>query len=196
MNEKYCPVCGFEFQALHRRLMTGDMCPCCVFEFGVNDDLHGYSYADWREKWISAGCPWPAFDMKSKPNDWDPRKQLLNIGIVPHDYDANSAIAPPWDILKAETLERKRYYDNLFARAVGGLPESSLRIVARDDGSYGVYDPESGKLVIYDIDGVPELCVDLKGQNKTPREIDSYLNTQGALIQAIPRPRSAHVGEN
>ncbi|HEY5258195.1 MAG TPA: hypothetical protein VIJ12_07410 [Candidatus Baltobacteraceae bacterium] len=193
MIERYCPVCGFEFPAMKRPLLTGDMCGCCLFEFGVNDDLHGYSYADWREKWINAGCPWPVFGMKlkPKPNDWDPQRQLLNIGIVLLTCDKNSSIPPPWDVLKAKTRERKRYLDDIFERAVTGLPESSLRIFARNDGNYGVYDPESGAFGVYEPGGSLDWSVNLRTQGQTPQDIDSYLQAQGAPIQAIPRPSTA-----
>lgn len=88
----FCPVCGFKgLDENPEGLTLGflgsfEICPCCGTEFG-SDVYRGIlggvenSIHELRRKWIKAGFPW--FDDKfvKKPKDWDPVKQLTNIGV-------------------------------------------------------------------------------------------------------------------
>jgi hypothetical protein len=51
-----------------------DVCPCCGFEFG-NDDEPGTgaetaSFESYRADWIAGGCRW--FDERARPANWTP----------------------------------------------------------------------------------------------------------------------------
>jgi len=67
-----------------------EICRCCGFEYGCDDDDLGYTHEQWRQEWINGGMVWRRrfkdgiLTNESKeqpPLNWDPRKQLLNIGI-------------------------------------------------------------------------------------------------------------------
>lgn len=78
-----CSVCGY--MGLHepgRRehgYPSEEICACCGFQFGVTDDDRGFTYEQWRQKWIEGGMKWRWQDEPPLP-DWDPREQLRNIG--------------------------------------------------------------------------------------------------------------------
>ncbi len=80
MNEtEICPVCG------HAGLSDNyddiyDICLSCSFHFGVTDRDLGYNYKEWRDKWIQDGMTWRG-NKNLKPKNWDPKRQLLNIGV-------------------------------------------------------------------------------------------------------------------
>jgi len=79
-----CPVCGYPKLEEPPRSTAGggsyEICPSCGFEFGVTDDDRGHSDESWRHKWIRAGMPWD-WGRSKPPNDWDPVRQLKNIGV-------------------------------------------------------------------------------------------------------------------
>ncbi|MCB1215194.1 MAG: hypothetical protein KDK66_06940 [Deltaproteobacteria bacterium] len=79
--EYTCPICGYpNLEENPRSEADGpsyEICPCCAFEFGYDDDDQGYTYDQWREEWISAGMPWRG--SKEIPQNWDPKKQLENL---------------------------------------------------------------------------------------------------------------------
>lgn len=77
-----CPACGYPgLQELPRSPCTGggsyEICPSCGFEFGVTDDDLGYTYDDWRRRWVADGMPWRSQGIEPPPPDWDPGRQLL-----------------------------------------------------------------------------------------------------------------------
>lgn len=93
MNSNYyCPVCGFfseEFPVFEEdgnySRSFGEICPSCSFEYGVTDDNDGYTYQQWREKWIKEGMKWGSI-LNSKfpgifkaPEGWNPIEQMKNI---------------------------------------------------------------------------------------------------------------------
>ena len=58
-----CPVCGFpDLQdppsSSRARGGSYEICPSCGFEFGVTDDDLGFTYDQWRQRWIGRGMPW------------------------------------------------------------------------------------------------------------------------------------------
>ena len=84
----YCPVCGCELDFLpwDNGLPSDEICPCCYIQFGYEDSAGGEEeqkigiYARYRDYWIKQGMPWNSVGQECPPN-WDPRKQLQNIGI-------------------------------------------------------------------------------------------------------------------
>jgi transposase-like protein len=78
MNKVICPVCGYP--DLHSMaLATCEICSSCGFQFDVTDLDLGYTFEQWREKWIKEGIKFHW--RKDKPANWDPKRQLLNIGV-------------------------------------------------------------------------------------------------------------------
>jgi hypothetical protein len=107
----YCPACGFPGLArpAYARLgpppwihpgsppyhrWYGDpsyqVCPCCGFEPGNDDDSWGgsvqaQSFGDYLRDWISSGANW--LEESHKPRGWDLTRQLSDAGISvdPHE---------------------------------------------------------------------------------------------------------------
>jgi len=80
----FCPVCGFP--DLHEPPVGQDgsgsyeICPSCGFEFGVSDDDLGFTFEEWRRRWIALGMPWDSADIRQAPAGWNPVSQLAAIG--------------------------------------------------------------------------------------------------------------------
>jgi hypothetical protein len=94
MQALTCPVCGYpdldEPAYYENGAGSDDICPSCGFQFGYSDDSFGINdpetqtfHKQWREKWIAGGMKF-----KHPPSsgdkllNWDPVRQLLNIGII------------------------------------------------------------------------------------------------------------------
>lgn len=75
MSHFVCPVCGYpNLDEAPRSPSNGgsyEICPSCGFEFGVSDDDLGFTYAEWRQRWIDFGMKW----------GWDPVRQLRDAGL-------------------------------------------------------------------------------------------------------------------
>ena len=60
-----------------------DVCRCCGFEFGSDDEpvlgTTGDSFTEHLRVWISGGCPW--FQPEQRPADWSLEQQLRSAGI-------------------------------------------------------------------------------------------------------------------
>ena len=106
-QKNYCPCCGYpdlEMPAYenlgqppwfdhgsppycHRYgAASYDVCSCCGFEYGFDDDPGaslGDSFQEYRRNWIAEGAVW--FTPKRRPPDWDLQKQLQGIGILGND---------------------------------------------------------------------------------------------------------------
>jgi hypothetical protein len=78
-----CPVCGYPELGEPPRSPSGggsyEICPSCGFEFGVSDDDLGFSYDEWRQRWIALGMPWESSEVRPPPAGWDPLRQLLAV---------------------------------------------------------------------------------------------------------------------
>ncbi len=98
----YCPVCGYEMLEREDTFPWGKdgdsqsygICPSCGIEFGYQDltveilrngdDMHKRLdiYRKWRNDWIKNGMKYKHFDDEfPQPLNWDPIRQLKNIGI-------------------------------------------------------------------------------------------------------------------
>ena len=80
-----CPACGYPgLTEAPRSPTTGagsyEICPSCGFEFGVTDDDQGFSYEQWRQRWVERGMPWDSAGIEPPPNGWDPSAQLQRLG--------------------------------------------------------------------------------------------------------------------
>lgn len=79
-----CPVCGYDklLEAPYDKLgnPSYEICPCCNFEYGFDDDSEGYSFESYRTKWIDEGFKFS--DETDQPKDWNKNnmtRQLENI---------------------------------------------------------------------------------------------------------------------
>lgn len=84
MNKR-CFVCNYDglYEAPYdsRGVPSDEICPCCGFHYGYDDDdivPKELVYKEWREKWISSGCRWFSKGRQS-PEDWNPIEQLKKI---------------------------------------------------------------------------------------------------------------------
>jgi hypothetical protein len=78
-----CPVCGYDDlydPAYDNELGSLEICRSCNYQFGWSDDDQGYTHEEWRKLWIQKGMLWDE-GYSNPPENWDPKKQLLNIGI-------------------------------------------------------------------------------------------------------------------
>jgi len=83
-NKSYiCPVCGLDKLAEPLYNNTGDssyeICVCCGFEFGFDDDFKKQTHDSYRKQWLKNGANW--FNPKLKPINWNPEEQLKNLRI-------------------------------------------------------------------------------------------------------------------
>jgi hypothetical protein len=59
-----------------------DVCSCCGFEFGNDDDpgtAPPKTFKEYLINWITEGCVW--FDSQRRPLDWNLEEQLRKAGI-------------------------------------------------------------------------------------------------------------------
>jgi hypothetical protein len=79
-----CPVCGYD--GLQETAYDKDgnpsyeICACCGFEFGFDDESEGASHKEYRQKWLEDGANW--FSHDRKPDSWNLQEQLRRIGAV------------------------------------------------------------------------------------------------------------------
>ena len=83
MGENVCPVCGcgslVEPAFNERGVGSDDICPCCAFQFGLDDfpyEDRERLIAEWRERWVAGGCVWKYPSDGLPPEGWDPQAQL------------------------------------------------------------------------------------------------------------------------
>ena len=60
-----------------------DVCDCCGFEFGTDDEpgtAPPTSFREYLERWVEAGCKW--FDSQKLPRGWTLADQLRTAGIA------------------------------------------------------------------------------------------------------------------
>ena len=80
-----CLVCGYpDLKEQPRGESTGgsyEICPSCGFQFAVSDDDRGFTYEQWRQKWIDGGMVWDKGRTKP-PANWNPREQLRRVAPI------------------------------------------------------------------------------------------------------------------
>jgi hypothetical protein len=85
MSAFTCPVCGYPALEEAPRSSSGggsyEICPSCGFEFGVSDDDLGFSYAEWRQRWVDFGMKWWSIEIEPPPDGWDAKRQLEEAGL-------------------------------------------------------------------------------------------------------------------
>ncbi|SHK35157.1 hypothetical protein SAMN02745163_03655 [Clostridium cavendishii DSM 21758] len=78
-----CPVCGYNELDEKPYDLDGnpsyEICSCCGFEFGFDDDSEGESFESYRTKWLNKNAKW--FREKKKKENWNLEEQLKNINI-------------------------------------------------------------------------------------------------------------------
>jgi hypothetical protein len=78
-----CPVCGYPGLREDPRPSWGggsfEICPSCGFQFGVDDDDRGETFATWRARWIAEGMRWRSAG--PPPPGWEPAAQLRAAGL-------------------------------------------------------------------------------------------------------------------
>jgi hypothetical protein len=74
-----CAVCGWRYLNAPQRSTSGgashEICPSCGFESGHTDDDQGFTYEQWRERWVALGLSWSSVGTP-KPAGWNPVKDL------------------------------------------------------------------------------------------------------------------------
>lgn len=74
-----CPVCGYLGLVEPPRDQSGgaslEICPSCFFQFGYDDDDQGWTYLQWRQRWVERHCPWSSSG-QDPPEGWDGAVQL------------------------------------------------------------------------------------------------------------------------
>jgi len=81
-----CPVCGYNhlyeppYGNDNDDWGSDEICPSCGFQFGYTDRGKHISHDQWRQQWINRGMQWRGGGI-AEPSNWNPKKQLLNIGV-------------------------------------------------------------------------------------------------------------------
>lgn len=76
-----CPICGYDklleppYDECNNP--SYEICPCCGFEYGFDDQDRNFDFIAYREKWLLSGAKW--FQCQEKPDDWDLNVQLKNL---------------------------------------------------------------------------------------------------------------------
>jgi hypothetical protein len=70
-----CPVCGYD--KMEDPPENHEICPCCTTHFNYDD--YNTSHAELRKRWISKGKKFRV--VQFKPENWNPSRQLKNIGV-------------------------------------------------------------------------------------------------------------------
>ena len=108
-----CPVCGStSLDKPPRSANVGgsyEICPCCYFEFGYDDEAVGFSDDQWRRLRIAEGMPWSSRSRR-QPSDWGPVEQLSRAGLWP------IASASTGDAEDADWTRKRAKFRKLFDR--------------------------------------------------------------------------------
>ncbi len=91
VEKQYCYVCGFNLSQVHPlKIKLGTTCPCCVYEYGIDDTTYGHnSFTVYRNEWILKGLPFEG-TFSETATGWSleiATKQLLNLKeVILEDY--------------------------------------------------------------------------------------------------------------
>jgi hypothetical protein len=79
-----CLVCGFSELDVPQYNSHGEpmynICPCCGFQSGYDDDDRGLTFEEFRKEWLDGGNNWFS-SSTSKPLKWDLKEQLKRINV-------------------------------------------------------------------------------------------------------------------
>jgi hypothetical protein len=76
-NLEFCPVCGFPTHENDLFTSFGGTCPCCSFEFGVDESNYGDNpFVKYREKWVENGLK---FMSPTENPDWNLEEAIANL---------------------------------------------------------------------------------------------------------------------
>lgn len=85
MIKNICPVCGNDgLKEIPYRdgvRPSDEICSCCGYQFGYDDDSEGITHEQWRMRWIDEGMKWWSDVGRQPPAGWNPIEQLKNIGV-------------------------------------------------------------------------------------------------------------------
>ncbi|MCW5558721.1 MAG: hypothetical protein KIT22_12950 [Verrucomicrobiae bacterium] len=74
-----CLACGYPGLTENPRPKSGggsfEICPCCGYQFGVDDDDRGVTPSEHRQRWVATGAPWFSRATRPPPR-WSARVQL------------------------------------------------------------------------------------------------------------------------
>ncbi|WP_154890075.1 hypothetical protein [Longibaculum muris] len=76
-----CPICGYDklleppYDEYNNP--SYEICPCCGFEYGFDDQDQNFDFIAYRENWLLSGAKW--FLPQEKPDNWDLSAQLKNL---------------------------------------------------------------------------------------------------------------------
>ncbi len=83
INDLQCPVCGYAPLDEPPFSQFGGasyvICDCCNFQFGFDDDDQGFTFEQWRDRWIAGGMLWGGNGEEQPPDGWDPEAQLRTL---------------------------------------------------------------------------------------------------------------------
>ena len=97
-----CPVCGYP--ELNKPPYGGspdpsyEICNSCGFEFGYDDHSEGFTFQQWRQKWIEGGMVWWS-TYRKPPENWNPAEQVSHVmhiegGGLYGEYDVSGLRLP------------------------------------------------------------------------------------------------------
>lgn len=70
----YCPVCGCPTSEYDDFVVFGGTCPCCAFEFGIDESNYGdNAFMKYRQQWIKDGLK---FMSVSESSGWNFQKAI------------------------------------------------------------------------------------------------------------------------
>jgi hypothetical protein len=123
-----CPVCGYE--KLLQPVEENPICPSCYTEFGFDDEKQ--TFQKLRQNWIDAGMPWKAINVEPAPDDWNPIKQLRNIGVTLKDIRAVNAVDNDDNSIHfvVEEIMRRMTSEQSMARLIASRPKLQREIIS------------------------------------------------------------------
>ena len=96
-----------------------DVCSCCGFEFGFDDNPGASARADsfesYRQDWLDRGAPW--FSPVARPAGWSVDEQLAAAGLIPSATERTAAVVGSAlaELLDPSTVEDDLLHGQEFA---------------------------------------------------------------------------------